>query len=270
MLNQGKITNAIVSFYYSKYPDEIPSSMLIGDLEGSYVEGGEDGIQYFDSLEENDWQVEITQGFFGDTILFHHTFLPAVVYSGATFMGLMDRDFKQLAAILKTLDNSIYCTDTNCYGRKTCDYYSDITPDYTLTLGRKSNFTLPGESLFEHPGEKGGCMFAMYNSGTQYILGEFFLKNFYSVYDVRHRKIGLGKAIDPHAPVPEDPAMTPLPTSSIPEDEPTGIEENIPSTANEADKALAEKLVAGSVIAILAMCIISTICIYRHQQKHTR
>jgi hypothetical protein len=56
--------------------------------------------------------------------------------------------------------------------------------------------------LFEHPGEKGGCQFALYNSGEQYILGEFFLQNFYSVYDVKHSKIGLGLAIDPHEPLP--------------------------------------------------------------------
>jgi hypothetical protein len=67
---------------------------LIGDLDGSVVEGGETAIVYFDILEDNDWQVEITQGFFGEHILFHHTFQPAVIYSGATFMGVMDRDFK--------------------------------------------------------------------------------------------------------------------------------------------------------------------------------
>jgi len=49
-----------VSFYYSKYPDEIPSSILIGDLDGSVVKGGEKAIEFFDILDENDWQVEIT------------------------------------------------------------------------------------------------------------------------------------------------------------------------------------------------------------------
>lgn len=94
LLDQGIINNGIVSFYYSRYPDEIPSSILIGDLDGSVVKGGDQGIEFFDILDDNDWQVEITQGFFGHTILFHHTFLPAVVYSGATFLGVMDRDFK--------------------------------------------------------------------------------------------------------------------------------------------------------------------------------
>lgn len=37
LLNQGVINNGIVSFYFSKYPDEIPSSILIGDLDGSVV-----------------------------------------------------------------------------------------------------------------------------------------------------------------------------------------------------------------------------------------
>lgn len=205
MVKQGLINNGIVSFYYSKYPDEIPSSILIGDLDESVVEGGANGIQFFDILEDNDWQVEITQGFFGSTILFHHTFLPAVVYSGATFLGIMDRDFKQLSNILKTLDKSIYCNEVNCFGKYSCDYYDDVTPDYTLTIGH-TNFTIAGRDLFEHPGDTGGCQFALYNSGQQYILGEFFLQNFYSVYDVKNCKIGLGKVIDIHAPVPAPPS----------------------------------------------------------------
>ena len=44
LLKQGKINNPIVSFYYSKYQEEVSSSIMIGDLDGSVVEGGEDAI----------------------------------------------------------------------------------------------------------------------------------------------------------------------------------------------------------------------------------
>lgn len=66
LFKQGKINNPIVSFYYSKYPAEVSSSILIGDLDGSVVEGGEEAIEWFSTLDDGDWQVEITQGFFGD------------------------------------------------------------------------------------------------------------------------------------------------------------------------------------------------------------
>ena len=60
LVQQGKINHAVVSFYYSKYPDEVSSSVLIGDLDGSLVEGGELMITYFDILDDSDWKLEIT------------------------------------------------------------------------------------------------------------------------------------------------------------------------------------------------------------------
>ena len=166
----------------------------------------------------------------------------------------MERDFKQLASLLKGLDPSIYCNDKNCYGKNNCEYYDDITPDYTLTIGKLSNFTIAGDQLFEHPGEKGGCQFALYNSGEQYILGEFFLQNFYSVYDVKHSKIGLGLAIDPHEPLP----ITSNPSSG--------------SQNEKADpqEAFAQSIVAGSAILIGFMCIVGSICIYRKNKQYNR
>ena len=53
----------------------------------------------------------------------------------------------------------------------------------------------------EHPGTDYACQFALYNSGNQYILGEYFLKDYYSVYDLRDSKIGLGKVKDLHPKV---------------------------------------------------------------------
>jgi hypothetical protein len=156
----------------------------------------------------------------------------------------MDRDFKQLSSILKTLDKSIYCNEVNCFGKYTCEYYDEITPDYTLTIGH-TNFTISGRDLFEHPGETGGCQFALYNSGQQYILGEFFLQNFYSVYDVKNCKLGLGKIIDIHAPVK---VTDPVPSAPY---------------ATPEETAFAEKIVAGSAIAIAVMCVVASACIYR-------
>jgi hypothetical protein len=60
LVNNGLISNAMVAFYYSKYPDEKPSSVMFGDLDSSVVEGGEAAIKWFDILEDDDWQVDIT------------------------------------------------------------------------------------------------------------------------------------------------------------------------------------------------------------------
>lgn len=168
-----------------------------------------------------------------------------MIYSGATFIGLMDRDFQQLSVILQALDKSIFCNERNCYGSNSCDYYSFI-PDYTLTIGKTSNFTIPGGSLFEHADEKGGCMFALYAAGENYILGEFFLQHYYSVYDVIHGKIGLGKVKDLHA------------KNDLPDEISNPFGQSTPE-----ESEFAARLVAGSAIAIGVMCLMATICIYK-------
>jgi hypothetical protein len=60
LVAEEKITNGIVSFYYSKYPDEVSSSVLIGDLDESVIENGKLGINFFDTIDDEDWKVEIT------------------------------------------------------------------------------------------------------------------------------------------------------------------------------------------------------------------
>jgi hypothetical protein len=198
LVKQKRLRMAIVSIYISKYPDEVSSNILLGDFDPSVVEGGDDGMVFYDITNDTDWQVDLTEAYFGNTMLFHHTFLPTVIYSGSSFVGLMDRDFKQIATMVQDLDGSIYCDEKNCFGKNECSYYSDIIPDYTFTLARFYNYTLSGSNLMEHPGDDYTCQFALYNSGQQYILGEYFLKDYYSVYDLRDSKIGLGKVKDLH------------------------------------------------------------------------
>ena len=179
--------------------------------------------------------------------------MPAVVYSGAPFFGIMDRDFKQLSSIIQNLDDSIYCDNINCFGKNDCSYYSDITPDYKFTIGKLNNYTLAGETLFEHPGLNGGCQLALYNSGEQYVLGEFFLQNYYSVYDVLNGKIGLGKVIDLHPKLPD-------PVKSLQPDE----------GDYKLPEGMSSKVFGAFAIFIGVMCICAAVCAYKRTKPKAR
>lgn len=77
---------------------------------------------------------------------------------------------------------------------------------------RKPGYTINGDDLLlpkfveSHLGEF-QCEFMVYNSGDWYILGEVFLRDYYSVYNIDHSRMGLGKVIDFDAPYrePEEP-----------------------------------------------------------------
>ena len=51
LVSEQKINKEIVSFYYLKYPDEASSNVLIGDLDVSFVENGDLGMNYFDIID---------------------------------------------------------------------------------------------------------------------------------------------------------------------------------------------------------------------------
>lgn len=40
------------------------------------------------------------------------------------------------------------------------------------------------------------CRFALYNSGYHFVLGEYFLRNYYAIYDIQHLKMGLAPVKD--------------------------------------------------------------------------
>ena len=112
---------------------------------------------------------------------------------------------------------------------------------------------MAGKTLFEHPGQNGGCQFALYNSGEQYVLGEFFLQNYYSVYDVMNGKIGLGKVIDLHAKLPD-------PVTSYQPDE----------GGYKLPESLNSKLIGGLAIFLGLICIGAAACVCKRNKPKAR
>merc|ERR1712190_335835 len=41
-----------------------------------------------------------------------------------------------------------------------------------------------------------GCKFAIYNSKWHFVLGEYFIKNFYTIYDLENDKLGIAPLRD--------------------------------------------------------------------------
>lgn len=122
---------------------DIPSNLMLGDFNTTYIEGGEDAITWFDLTNDTDWQVYLSWAHFGDKQLFEHDFKPISVNLGVPYIGVDDETFELLQNHLTAMDSSIVCDQTNCYGTKPVREYT--LPDYQIKLSNKKTFTIPGE-----------------------------------------------------------------------------------------------------------------------------
>lgn len=79
-------------------------------------------------------------------------------------------------------------------------------PELHFTLSNRVNATLPGDELLSAKTGSSDfkCDILLSNSGDFYLMGEPFLRYYYSVYDMDNNKIALGRVIDFDAPPVEE------------------------------------------------------------------
>ena len=75
------------------------------------------------------------------------------------------------------------------------------------------------------------CKLLMFNSHDKYIAGSIVLKDYYSIYDVENRRIGLGPIFD-FEPDNEEEV---IPDAPLVPDVPVDNETDIPAIINEPD-----------------------------------
>ena len=56
LAKQRKIKRPALSVFISKFEHlDIPSNLMLGDFNTTYIEGGEDAITWFDLTNDTDW-----------------------------------------------------------------------------------------------------------------------------------------------------------------------------------------------------------------------
>lgn len=133
------------------------------------------------------------------------------------------------------------CNDEKCVATVPCDQMKGKVPDLKLSLSNRMTIEIKGDDLLsplETHIRKGEevvtneiCKLLMFNSHDQYIAGSIVLKDYYSVYDVENRRIGLGPIFDFEADI-EKPVIPDVP--AVP-DVPTDNATDIPAIINEPD-----------------------------------
>jgi hypothetical protein len=126
----------------------------------------------------------------------------------------------------KTMDKDQYewtCKDGTCMSTKQCrDINMDLIQDYKFEIQERMNYTIRAKDLLidiEHTYNRTryNCKFAIYwyndvRLHEAWLIGDTFLKDYYSIYDVDRRQVGLGKLVSDIRPRREPTDDGPEPT----------------------------------------------------------
>jgi Eukaryotic aspartyl protease len=132
-----------------------------------------------DSIEAGDYKKEATD-----------SKITAIVDSGTSLMVGPKAEITKLAAAVGAT--------ANIMGEYTVDCsLADTIPDVVLTIGGKE-YTIPGTKTFIQA--QGTCLFAFMGMdfpapGPQWILGDVFMREYYTVFNYVDETIGFAKAV---------------------------------------------------------------------------
>lgn len=197
LIDQDKISDPVASFKLEM--DTTQSEVLIGGIDDSAYTGE---IVYNDLELTTWWTLSLDGVWAGDTDIYDSETKYAIVDTGTSFMYLSQSDYLEYVTQLQNADSSISCSTDYCESTlNQCSYYDGKAPDIILQLGRRQ-YTIPVAGYTIPAGVFGSkCIFAVSsipNSQNMYILGDTFIRNFYSVFDYQRNQIGL--AVSASAP----------------------------------------------------------------------
>eukprot|EP00352_Strombidinopsis_acuminata_P004708 CAMPEP_0176355084 /NCGR_PEP_ID=MMETSP0126-20121128/13039_1 /TAXON_ID=141414 ORGANISM="Strombidinopsis acuminatum, Strain SPMC142" /NCGR_SAMPLE_ID=MMETSP0126 /ASSEMBLY_ACC=CAM_ASM_000229 /LENGTH=354 /DNA_ID=CAMNT_0017707577 /DNA_START=459 /DNA_END=1523 /DNA_ORIENTATION=+ len=268
--DQGVIDRAIFGLYLT--PDEDYSNIQIGNYNASYINGTTANITWYDCLYDDKWSLSGYTNY-GQTA---HEINPTdyIIDSGNRKIGFPTTIWNNFVTLLEADSPTIFCDDNIAMvKRKTAQFMdlscktSSITFDASATT---PSFVVPGDRLMAPQGITYPCELGVYNSGTSGILGDLFLYEYYTIFDMEYLKIGVAPAIQMDITWPPEPDPTPIPDpepepeptpTPTPEPEPTPVPE--PDEDDDDDKKKEEEEDIASVLAIIMMisCIGFVICL---------
>ena len=213
---QKVIDKAIVSLFVSRFESKT-HSIQIGDFDTSLVNGGEPHLHWFGlAVPENvgswRWQTDLTDAYLGEHNIFRRSYKWVEVNAAYASVGFTTEDYEKASAKLMNTDSTITCDEKSCFGREECATYAGKMLDVTFTISNRVNATLPGDELLADivDSDDFKCQIKIANSGDFYLMGEPFLRYYYSVYDFENHRLALGRVVDFDAP-PVEPEGAKVP-----------------------------------------------------------
>lgn len=179
-ISQSVVEKPMFSFYLGNQHD---GELTFGGYDKNHFEGD---LHWVPLSHATYWQVSTSSIKMGS---YSNTNNQAIVDSGTSLMVGPTAEVAKIAEVVgasKMLLSPAYMVDCN----------TEI-PDFVVSIDGK-DYTIPGNDLRLN-GAGGKCMFAMQGmdfraGGPQWILGDVFMRKYYTVFDMEKKQIGFAPA----------------------------------------------------------------------------
>jgi len=182
-IKQNKVDQPIFAFYLG---DNAPGELTFGGYDAAKFEGD---LQFVKLDAATYWQITLDAISAGDYKKEATDKITAIVDSGTSLMVGPKAEISQLAAAVGATPNIMgeYTID--------CKKINEI-PDVVFTIGGVE-YTIPGSKTVIQA--SGVCLFAFMGMdfpapGPQWILGDVFMREYYTVFNYVDKTIGFAKA----------------------------------------------------------------------------
>eukprot|EP00347_Sterkiella_histriomuscorum_P014563 403360402 len=198
LFKSGVIAERIFSFYISK--GFSTSRVTFGGYDLKYSQTDQSGlnqtITWNNLINNNYWSLQMVQVKLGEKILEVQSNV-AIVDTGTSFLLMPSRDFEKFQ---KYFVEQMICGIDKTYSLFTClctPENIENFPDIKIQLGNNL-YTMPKESYIQKSGGK--CYFQIMSMAFPegqgfWILGDNFLQNYYTIFDLGQNKVGFVGAV---------------------------------------------------------------------------
>lgn len=185
---QGQITDRIFSFYLGGYPDSYTPQFTLNGFDSRLIDPS-DTLVYCDAIDNTYWGVQMKSIEVGTGAYILNQNVEAIIDSGTSFIGVNQEAFQLL------FDNlNLYVKCVNLEGYITClEQDQTLYPNIILNVCG-NEFVLSPEDYIYQTGDY--LIISVEAFDMEYvILGNIFMRKFYTVFDMEKNQIGFAKAV---------------------------------------------------------------------------
>jgi len=188
LYKQGLVSGNSFSFYLTKKPGENGSALVLGGVNANYAAGE---WKYYNLRAKNYWLLDMADVVFNGT-----SYKP----SSGDLLAIIDTGTSVLAGPTKLVDEMTKAFGTGKEKQVDCATISSL-PILSFKFG-SDTYNLKGEDyiLQVNEGSKTVCIVGIIgldlppSLGTAFILGDTFIKTYYTHFDVGGARVGFAKA----------------------------------------------------------------------------
>lgn len=182
LVQQGQVSSNSFSFYLTRVPGSNGSALVLGGVNPSYQTGP---FKYYNLKMQNYWAIDMEDLIFNGTS-----------YKVGNLLGIVDTGTSVIVGPTKVVENMTKAFGTGREKQVNCSLVPTL-PTLVFKIGGDT-YTLQGKDyiLEVDQGSKSTCIIGIIGLdlppqlGEAFILGDSFIKTFYTHFDVANKRVG--------------------------------------------------------------------------------